>query len=216
MGLGQEMKPNEFVATVGKLKASAILRTNDEESARRAMDAAVQGGFRVIEFTFTVPGVIDLIREFSQRDGLIVGAGTVLTVEDAHKAVEAGASYLVSPVVDEKIIQTARELGVTAMPGCSTPTEMLAAYRAGAGLQKLFPGQGIGPAWVQQTLGPLPFLKIVPTSGVTLENARDYLKAGSYALGFVNSLFGPDDIAQGRFDVITDRARQMLEVVSGG
>jgi 2-dehydro-3-deoxyphosphogluconate aldolase/(4S)-4-hydroxy-2-oxoglutarate aldolase len=119
-------------------------------------------------------------------------------------------------VVDESVIRAAQDLGVAMMPGCATPTEMLRAHRAGAPLEKLFPGQSLGPAWVQQTLGPLPFLKIVPTSGVTLDNAADYLAAGAWAVGFVNSLFDPEDIAAGRFEAIERRAAMMIEAVSRG
>ncbi len=99
------------------------------------------------------------------------------------------------------------------MPGCSTPTEMLRAHQAGAPLQKLFPQQGIGPAWVKQTLGPLPLLKIVPTAGVTLQTAAEYLRAGSFAVGFVNSLFDPADIADENWPAITERAAQMRRAV---
>lgn len=204
------MPPDIFLNTLRKARASAILRTDDHAAARQAMDAAVRGGFRVIEFTLTIPGALELVREFSQQDGLVVGAGTVLTPDEARAAVEAGASFIVSPVVDEAVIAEAGRLGVAAMPGCSTPTEMLKAHRAGAQLQKLFPAPGAGPAWVKQTLGPLPFLRIVPTSGVTVENAAAYLRAGSFAVGFVASLFDAEDISQGRFDRIEQRAREMV------
>lgn len=207
------MKPEEFLTFYKAERASAILRTDDQQAARQAMEAAVQGGFRVLEFTLTIPGACDLIKEFSAREGLVVGAGTVLTFEQAQQAVDAGAKFLVSPVLDNAIVQAAREFDVAVMPGASTPTEMLRSYVAGAHLQKLFPATATGPAWVKQTLGPLPFLRIVPTSGVTLENAAAYLQAGAFAVGFVASLFDPADIAAGRFDAIEDRARQMLAVV---
>ena len=208
------MHPDKFLALLEKTRASAILRTPHGEAAEPAMEAAVRGGFRVIEFTMSVPGVLDLVRKFSKKQGLVVGVGTVLTIDEAREAVKAGAGYLVSPVVDEAVIQEALSLGVTAMPGSCTPTEMMRAHRAGAQLQKLFPEVGTGPAWVKQTLGPLPFLRIVPTSGVTLENAADYFKAGAFAVGFVNSLFEPADVGQGRFDLIEARARKMIEAVS--
>lgn len=208
------MSPDDFLTTYREARASAILRTHDTECARQAMEAAVRGGFRVIEFTFSIPGIAELIREFSQREGIVVGAGTVLTVEEATVAVSAGASFLVSPVVDLEIIREAQRLGVAMMPGCATPTEMLQAHRAGAQLQKLFPAQAIGPAWVKQTLGPMPFLRIVPTSGVTLENVADYLSAGSYAVGFVASLFDAGDLKAGRFDVIEGRAKAMTNAVA--
>jgi Entner-Doudoroff aldolase len=207
------MTPAEIVDMYRQHRASAILRTADSDAARRAMQAVVDGGFRIVEFTLTIPHAVELIEEFASVRRLIVGAGTVLTAEDAAQAVTAGARFLVSPVVDESVIDAARQLGVAMMPGCATPTEMLRAHRAGAPLQKLFPAQATGPAWVKQTLGPLPFLKIVPTSGVTLENAADYLASGAWAVGFVNSLFDPGDIAEGRFDVIQQRAARMIEAV---
>jgi len=207
------MTPAEFIDIYRQHRASAILRTSDTDAARRAMQVAVDGGFRIVEFTLTVPRAFELIEEFASADRLVVGAGTVLTVDDAEKAVSAGARFLVSPVIDESVIDAARELGVAMMPGCATPSEMLRAHRAGAPLQKLFPAQAAGPTWVKQTLGPLPFLKIVPTSGVTLENAVDYLAAGAWAVGFVNSLFDPADIAEGRFDAIQQRAASMIEAV---
>jgi 2-dehydro-3-deoxyphosphogluconate aldolase/(4S)-4-hydroxy-2-oxoglutarate aldolase len=159
------MEPKEFLTLYKSQGASAILRTPDTDLAREAMNAAVRGGFRVIEFTLSIPDAYSLIREFSGRKGLVVGAGTVLTREEAEKSVEAGARFLVSPVLDLEIVAVASELGVAMMPGSATPTEMLKGHRAGAQLQKLFPEQGIGPLWVRQTLGPLPFLNIVPTSG---------------------------------------------------
>lgn len=207
------MKSTEFVDTYRQYRASAILRTASTDAARQAMQAAVQGGFRIVEFTLTIPRAVELIEEFAADERLIVGAGTVLTAKDAAQSVNAGARFLVSPVVDELVIHAARDLGVAMMPGCATPTEMFCAHRAGAPLQKLFPGQAAGPAWVKQTLGPLPFLRIVPTSGVTLDNAADYLAAGAWAVGFVHSLFDPADIAAGRFDEIRRRAERMIEAV---
>ncbi|MEC9372231.1 MAG: bifunctional 4-hydroxy-2-oxoglutarate aldolase/2-dehydro-3-deoxy-phosphogluconate aldolase, partial [Planctomycetota bacterium] len=133
------MRPDEFVRFFHEQRASAILRTDNRERAGQAMDAALAGGFRVVEFTLTIPGAIDLIGEFAERPGVVVGAGTVLTEDDARAAVEAGASFLVSPVTDEAVIDAAKSLGVAAMPGASTPTEMWRAHRAGAQLIKLFP-----------------------------------------------------------------------------
>ena len=207
------MNVQEFLAQYRAARASSILRTHDQTLAREAMSAAIAGGFRVIEFTLSIPGANELIAEFSQRAGLIVGAGTVLTVDEARAAAQAGASFLVSPVVDELVLEEAHRLGLPVMPGCATPTEMLRAYRAGAQLQKLFPAPGTGPAWVKQTLGPMPFLKIVPTSGVTLENAAAFWQAGAYALGFVASLFPDADLTAHRFDLIQARAQEMLAAV---
>lgn len=204
------MKPDEFVTFLGEARASAILRTSIEEAARPAMETAIRGGFRVIEFTLTTPGALELIAEFSKRSDIAVGAGTVLTVDQANAAVKAGATFLVSPVVDHEVISAAKSLNVAMMPGTHTPTEMLAAYRAGAALQKLFPAPGAGPAYVKACLGPMPFLKIVPTHGVGAGNAAEYLQAGAFAVGFVATLFDPSDMAAGRFERIEARARTLL------
>lgn len=210
------MQPDEFVQFYGSHKASAILRTTIEDAAAPAMEAAVRAGFRVIEFTLTTPGALDRIGEFSKRSDIVVGAGTVLTTDEARAAVAAGARFLVSPVVDTAVIETAAALGVAVMPGTHTPTEMLRAYRAGAPLQKLFPAPGIGSAYVRACLGPMPFLRIVPTSGVDETNAADYLAAGAHAVGFVAPLFDAEDLRAGRFDRIEQRARLLLDRVRGG
>jgi 2-dehydro-3-deoxyphosphogluconate aldolase/(4S)-4-hydroxy-2-oxoglutarate aldolase len=208
------MEPDEFVQFFADHRASAILRTSIADAAAPAMEAALRAGFRIVEFTLTTPGAFDLIAEFSQREGIVVGAGTVLTPDEAKAAVEAGAQFLVSPVVDEAVIETAAGLGVAVMPGTHTPTEMLRAYRAGAPLQKLFPAPGIGPEYVHACLGPMPFLRIVPTSGVDETNAAAYLEAGAFAVGFVAPIFNPDDMAAGDFNRIEQRARLMLAAVA--
>jgi 2-dehydro-3-deoxyphosphogluconate aldolase/(4S)-4-hydroxy-2-oxoglutarate aldolase len=202
--------PETFVERFGREKASAILRTDDTEKAAQAMEAAIRGGFTVVEFTLTIPGVFDLVREFSQREGLVVGTGTVMEEHEARQSVAAGARFLVSPVVDERVIAAANELEVACMPGCHTPTEMLRAHRAGAQLCKLFPAPGGGPAWVKSVLGPMPYLKIVPTNGVDEHNAGEWIAAGAFAVGFVATLFDPADLAAGRWDAIEARARRCL------
>ncbi len=204
------MTPSEFTAFFHEQRASAILRTELTDAVAPAMEAAIRAGFRICEFTLTIPGVFDHIAAFAKRDGIVVGAGTVLTVEDARQAVQAGARFLVSPVVDERVIDEATRLGVAMMPGTHTPTEMLRAHRAGAALQKLFPAPGIGPAYVKACLGPMPFLRIVPTSGVDASNAAAYLAAGAFAIGFVAPLFDAGELAAGRFDRIEQRGRDLL------
>ena len=204
------MNIDQFVSLLGQEKATAILRTDNHEKAALAMQAAIRGGFRVVEFTLTVPGVYELIQEFSDRDDVVVGSGTVLSADEAQKAVEAGAQFLVSPVVDEAVIRSANELGVASMPGTHTATEMLRAHRAGATFCKLFPAPASGPAYIKAILGPLPFLKIVPTSGVDHYNAAEWIAAGAYGVGFVAPLFEPDFIADSNWDAIEQRAVDCL------
>lgn len=213
------MTPDAFVSRLHIERAVAILRCGDTALARRAMRAAIRGGFRVVEFTLSIPDAYTLIEEFStaaetsEASALVVGAGTVLDVEQARAAVRAGARFLVSPVTDPEVIAEARRLGVAVLPGAQTPTEMLAAHRAGAPLIKLFPQPATGPSYVQQLLGPLPFLKIVPTSGVTEANAAAFIAAGAWAVGCVRSLFAPDELAKGQIDGVEARARQLLAAI---
>ena len=196
-----------------KTRCTAILRTPHAEAVIPALEAAVRGGFEIIECTLNTPGALAAIEAFASRDGLLVGAGTVLTVEDAAAAVDAGAEFLVSPVMDPAVITWCVEHGIVAIPGTATPTEMLAAHRAGAPIVKLFPGPPGGPGSVQAIRGPMPFLRIFPTSGVTLENAAAYLEAGAFGLGFVNCLFEPGLLAEGNFEAVEKRASAMVSLV---
>jgi 2-dehydro-3-deoxyphosphogluconate aldolase/(4S)-4-hydroxy-2-oxoglutarate aldolase len=164
-----------------------------------------------VEFTLTVPGVFELVQEFSSREGLIVGAGTVLRPQDAEAAVEAGARFLVSPVVDEAVIGRALDLGVDVMPGTHTPTEMMRAHAAGAALLKLFPAPAGGPSWLRALLGPLPFLRVVPTNGVDESNVVEWLESGAFAAVFAATLFTPEDLSAADYSAIENRARTILE-----
>lgn len=188
------MDPRAFAERLREVRASAILRTADPDFARTAMDAAVRGGFRVIEFTLTIPEALDLVAEYSGREDLVVGAGTVLSAGQARDAVRSGAAFIVSPVADLEVISAAREMGVAVMPGAYTPWEILAADRAGATMVKLFPAPANGPEYVRQVLGPLPHVKLVPTAGVDEKNAAEYLRAGAWAVGFTTSLFSSPDV----------------------
>ncbi len=207
------IEPNDVLERLWRERGIAILRTDDGSTAVAAMEAAVRGGFRVVEFTLAVPGVYELIAEFARKPELTVVAGTVLTPLQAQHAASAGARVLVSPVLDEAVIAQARELGVVIMPGTHTPTEMVRAHRAGAQLQKLFPAPGTGPSYVQSCLAPLEFLRIVPTNGVDLGNVRAWLQAGSFAVGCAATLFRPDDLADRRFTDIEARAKAMIEAM---
>ena len=205
------MRPEEFCEFLHQEQASAILRTPHGDRAVPAMRAAARAGFKVLEFTMTIPNALGAIETLAGEVDGVVGAGTVLTVEQARDAVSAGARFLVSPVCDPAIIDVAQELGVACIPGCFTPTEMLTAHRAGAPLVKLFPIPGTGPSFVRAVLGPLPDLRIVPTSGVTGENVADYLAAGAFAVGFVTPLFHSSDIEREDYDKIEDRGRTLLD-----
>lgn len=208
------MAPNAVLQRMWRARATAIIRTDDQQVAADAMAAAVAGGFRVIEFTLGCPGAFELVEEFARRDDLLVGVGTVLEPEQARRAVAAGARFIVSPVTDERVIAEALAADAVAMPGTFTATEMERAHRAGAQLQKLFPAPPNGPDYVRMLLGPMPFLNIVPTSGVTADNAADWLHAGVFGVGFVASLFDAAMMRARDYEGIRQRAEQCLRAVA--
>ena len=192
-------------------KISAIIRTDNQKVAEQAMQAAVAGGFRVVEFTLTTPGALNLITQFRENDDLIVGAGTVMSPTIVQEAVEAGAQFLVSPVCSVDVIQEAKKLDVVTMPGTFTATEMESAHRAGADFVKLFPAPENVAEYIRFILAPLPHLKIFPTSGVNLDNMLDVLQAGAAGTGFVRPLFNPEMIRNKNYDGIRQRAEAIVE-----
>ena len=192
-------------------KISAIIRTDNQKVAEQAMQAAVDGGFRVVEFTLTTPGSLNLITQFRENDDLIVGAGTVMSPIIAQEAVEAGAQFLVSPVCNVDVIQEAEKLDVVSIPGTFTATEMETAHRAGADFVKLFPAPENVAEYIRFILAPLPYLKIFPTSGVNLDNMLDVLQAGAAGTGFVRPLFDPEMIRNKNYDGIRQRAEAIVE-----
>ena len=192
-------------------KISAIIRTYNQKVAEQAMQAAVDGGFRFVEFTLTTPGALNLISQFRENDDLIVGAGTVMSPILVQEAVEAGAQFLVSPVCNVDVIKAAEKLDVVSIPGTFTATEMETAHRAGADFVKLFPAPANVAEYIRFILAPQPYLKIFPTSGVNLDNMLDVLNAGAAGVGFVRPLFDPETIRKKNYDDIRKRAEAIVE-----
>ena len=196
-------------------KISAIVRTDDQSVAEQAMAAAVEGGFRVIEFTLNTPGALELITQFRSMDeSRLVGAGTVMTPQAAKEAVNAGAQFIVSPVCDSAVIREAGEMGVVSIPGTQTPTEMQNAHEAGADFVKLFPAPTNVAEYIRYILGPQPHLKIFPTSGVNLDNMLEVLEAGAAGVGFVGPLFDLQSMRNRNFDDIRERAEKIVALLA--
>jgi len=195
-----------------EIRACAVLRTPTSESCPKAMQAAIDGGFKIVEFTLTTPDCLQHLSDFRAKyDGdVMVGCGTILTPADAADAMEAGSEFIIMPVMLPDVIEWCAERNIVCVPGCQTPTEMVNAYRHGAPLQKLFPGVAGGPGWVKAVSSALPFLSINPTSGVDLDNAGEYLKMGAASVGLVAPLFEPDAIASGDFDKIAKNAAKCM------
>lgn len=193
-------------------KISAIIRTDDQKLAADAMSAAVAGGFRIVEFTLTTPGALHLISEFRERnDDLLVGAGTVMSIDQANNAVNAGAQFIVSPVCDPEIIRHAAELDVVSMPGTYTATEMDTAHELGADMVKLFPAPADVSGYISAILGPMPYLKIFPNNGVNINNMLSVLSSGAVGVGFVKTLFDPVDLERNDFTTIKKRASAICD-----
>src|SRR5262245_48640025 len=199
----------DIVEAFRESRVVAIIRVKRADVAAQAMQAAVRGGIRVLEVTWNTPGAAELVAELARLPEVVVGAGTILRTADLETAVRAGARFVVSPVLDERVIDAALAAKITPIPGCATPTEMWRAYERGAPMQKRFPA-GAGPAEIRAILAPMPFLKIVPTNGVDLTNLAAYLEAGAWACGLVTSLFPPDALARGDWAAIEVNARALV------
>lgn len=191
--------------------AIAVVRLDDSSRVIRVIEAILAGGIRAIELTMTTPDAIELIGETRRvfGDDVLVGVGSVLDARSANRAVDAGARYVVSPVFRPAVIQEAHRLGVPAMPGAFSPTEILDAHDAGADIVKLTPAEVLGVAFVKGVLAPMPFLRLMPTGGVTPDNVGDWLRAGAVAVGVGSALIDPKLVASGDFAALTERARRM-------
>ena len=201
----------QAVDTIRRERVSAIIRTEDQSHAHDAIQAAVDGGFKVIEFTLTTPGALELISAFAKQSELLVGAGTVMTLVLARQAVDAGASFLVSPIYDPPVVAEAAALDVACIPGAQTPTEMETVHRSGADFVKVFPAPAGGVDFIRAIRGPLPHLRLFPTAGVTPDNFTEYLDAGCEGVGFVRTLFTSDNMSGGDFAAIRGRAAGIIQ-----
>lgn len=195
-----------------QIRACAVLRTATSEACPKAMQAAIDGGFSIVEFTLTTPDCLQHLSDFrSKYDGkVMVGCGTILSPDDAAAAVDAGSEFIITPVMLPDVIEWCKERNIVCVPGCQTPTELVMAYRHGAPIQKLFPGVAGGPGWVKAVSSALPFLSINPTSGVDLDNAGDFLRMGAASVGLVAPLFDQEAIARGDFDQIAKNAEKVM------
>ena len=196
--------------------AVAVVRLPAARLVRDAVQALHAGGVRAVELTMTTPDALTVIEELARwmGDELLVGAGSVLGADAARRAVDAGAEYVVSPVFHQAVVDEAHRQGVPAMPGAFTPTEIFTAHAAGADLVKVFPADSLGPAFIKGVLAPMPFLRLMPTGGVTPANAGDWLRAGAHAVGLGSALVDPKLVAAGDFATLTARARQVTEQVA--
>jgi 2-dehydro-3-deoxyphosphogluconate aldolase/(4S)-4-hydroxy-2-oxoglutarate aldolase len=194
-----------------------VLRASSAKEAHALVDAMVAGGVEVLEVTMTVPGAIGILRELKQNfgDRILLGSGTVTTVADCEATIEAGAEFVVSPSLHLEVIAATKKAGKLSIPGALTPTEVITAWRAGAAYVKVFPCSALGGAsYLKALKAPFPEIRLIPTGGVTLTTAADFLHAGACALGVGTDLVNPVAIAKGEAQTITETARRYLQVIA--
>ena len=193
-----------------------VLRATSAEEAMTLAGAILAGGIDILEVTMTVPGAIRVIEQLADHHGdkLLLGAGTVLDAETARNCLLAGAQFIVSPALDLRTIELCRRYSVPVMPGALTPTEILTAWQAGADVVKVFPCSALGGAkYLKALQGPLPQIQIIPTGGVSLSTAAEFLAAGAFALGVGGDLVDAKAAREGRTSVITENAQKYLAIV---
>jgi 2-dehydro-3-deoxyphosphogluconate aldolase/(4S)-4-hydroxy-2-oxoglutarate aldolase len=205
----------EWIERIGIMP---VLRARSAAEGHALVEALVAGGITVIEVTMTVPGAVELLRELKRGygDGLLLGSGTVTDAEQAATTIDAGAEFVVSPSFHPDVVAKTKELGKVSIPGALTPTEVITAWRAGADYVKIFPCSAVGGAsYLKALLAPFPELRLIPTGGVTLATAADFLKAGARALGVGTDLVNPRAIEEGKAETVTATARAYLQIVAG-
>jgi 2-dehydro-3-deoxyphosphogluconate aldolase/(4S)-4-hydroxy-2-oxoglutarate aldolase len=206
----------DVLARIRDVGIVPVLRAESADEALRAIDAIREGGVSILEITMTVPGALRLIEDVSRRLGqdAVVGAGTVLDPETARACILGGAQFIVSPALSLPTIACCRRYGIPIFPGALTPTEVLAAWEAGADMVKVFPCSAVGGAsYIRALKAPLPQVDLIPTGGVNLETAADFIKAGSLALGVGADLVDTKAVAEGNAKLVTEKAREYLRIV---
>lgn len=211
------MNHREVCESIERIGIVPVVRAKDPELAALAVEALLQGGISIFEITMTVPGAVELIGSLCQRYAgrAVVGAGTVLGVDQARACIDAGARFVVSPGLDLSTVEYCRSRDVPVMPGALTPTEVITAWKAGADMVKIFPCSAVGGAkYLKALKAPLPEIKLLPTGGVSLLTAHEYIAAGASALGMGAELVDVSAIQAGQANVVTQRARELVQVVN--
>lgn len=193
----------------------AVVRADRSDELLQVVQAINEGGIRAIEITMTTPGALDVIKSCAEqfRDSALIGAGTILDTETARAAILAGAEYLVAPTLNPAVIELCRRYSKVIIPGALTPTEILTAWECGADLVKVFPATAMGPRYFRDVKGPLPQIDLIPTGGVNLENAGEFIRAGAAAIAVGSNLVDKKAVAAGNWQVISDTARKYVEAV---
>ena len=209
------MTKQEILKTVFDEKVVAVVRVDDSDKLKKVINAIYEGGVKIIEITMTVPNAISMIEKMSAEfgDKVLIGVGSVIDKQTAEDAIKAGANYVVSPATKKEVVETVLKLDKPMMPGAFTPTEALNAYEMGADIVKIFPADVLGMNFFKGVLAPMPHLKLMPTGGVSLTNAGDWLKAGACAVGVGSALIEKAAIKNEDYAKLTSNAKTIIETI---
>src|SRR6476661_9766499 len=210
------MTKGQVLSLITEIGIVPVVRTATAEGAIKAVDAIYRGGIRAAEITMTVPGAIRALEKVADQfgDKIVLGAGTVLYPETARACMLAGAQFFVTPSLKLSTIEMVKRYSKVICPGALTPTEVLTAWEAGADIVKIFPAGNVGgPKYIKALKGPLPHIEMIPTGGVNLETAGEFLKAGACAVAVGGELVDPKSVKEGRYDVFEERAKQYLAAI---
>lgn len=210
------MTKEQILKIILDKKIIAVIRIKEEEKLKKVIEAIYNGGISVVEITMTVPNALRLIEKMSEEfeEKVLIGVGSVLNKTIAEEAIKAGAKYVVSPVFKKEILEAAHKYNLPAMPGAFTPTEIQAAHEAGADIVKVFPADIVGMNFFKAVLAPLPHLKLMPTGGVSITNAGEWLKAGACAVGIGTALLDKNAIKNEQYDILTRNAETINKSIS--
>jgi 2-dehydro-3-deoxyphosphogluconate aldolase/(4S)-4-hydroxy-2-oxoglutarate aldolase len=209
------MDKNEVLTRIIDSGVVAVIRMKDANRLLKVIEALHSGGVKCIEITMTVPGAVDIIQQLSKTvsPDVLIGAGTVVDEETAGKVIEAGATFVVGPVLNLGVVALCAKRGIAVMPGCYTPTEILTGWKAGADIIKVFPATSLGPKYFKDLRGPFPDIRLMPTGGVTIDNVGEWIAAGACAVGIGSDLLDKKAIEEERYEVLTQRAARMVQNV---
>lgn len=207
------MEREQGLSEINRTRIITIIRGVRESDTERIADALLAGGVTVMEITLNTPGAADMIRRLQQSHGsrMYIGAGTVLDTDDLQTALDAGASFIVTPNTDEDVIRRCSEAGIPIFPGAMTPTEVVRAWKAGATAVKVFPSASLGLEYIKELQGPLKHIPMMAVGGVNTDNIADFIRAGCYGVGIGSYVVNLQEIAAGNFDWVTSRASSLIE-----
>jgi 2-dehydro-3-deoxyphosphogluconate aldolase / (4S)-4-hydroxy-2-oxoglutarate aldolase len=207
-----ERQRDRVLAGIMSSGVVAVIRMKETDRLQKVIEAIHAGGVTSLEITMTVPGAIESIRALSKTlpGDALLGAGTVTDVASAGAAIDAGATFIVSPIFDRDVVALCARRDIAVMPGCYTPLEIFTAWSAGADVIKVFPATSLGPKYFKDLHGPFPDIRLMPTGGVTIDNVGEWVKAGAVAVGIGSDLLDKEAIAGGRYGELTDRAKRMV------